>query len=822
MAIPPRDVERESSTIPFSLSAWDARLAAQGKSLEGTDDPWADLRFDRVASQDLMAELEEGGQFHDLIERRVKSEIADVQLRREQRGKRSWASLYIGLTSVLDLDERGGQFRLRAHATHKKAGQFDEAWATWQSADKLAAHWLGVNAYLDRLLAADGIAERLWRREGVIQAALASGQSTAYGAVQREAVVSFPSQAARLRAVRPVQERIWAAVAATGRSDAWWPGIRNGGILPPLGDEADLVAVDSAGRLLVIEAKPADELKGLVWAPAQVRLYAELFAALIDSNCNACDVLNVMASQRSALGMLDDRWKFQDRANLRVVPVIAVGPGPLSLSPVALDRLARVSAALECSPPFAHRIDPLEVWLLDSKANPIEIWYPATEPVPTPKSLTVSVGAHGRGSSFVAQARTAALAWKESTPSLPESARKPGAYGGGRANAVCLPPDQRRLNLLADARDVALSRFEAAEIRWHGGDDHEPSNHLLSSQVQCVNALAPFVDRPDDLKRIFGSVLPIDEVLPFDAPGSSPYERTDHVVFEWPGLVSHINEWTGSTPSRGAYSTSLDAAIRYRTTAGRIEIGLIEWKYIERYSNGHLSGDSEKQATRRERYIKAFSDPEGPIRGDLFDYEEYFFEPIYQLFRQQLLAWRMEQAHELGADIVRVVLVAPGANSAFWDSLPTVGWRELAGGDPFGVVKAFASVLRRPDRFCYLDSATLVDQSSPLGDDFKARYGHLGSTIGLPKTELSATHGPDGGAVEAALARTDSFLMRVSGEGSVLRNVIDAGPEFLNSLDPATRSELVARASELVELAKRFRAAPLFAALTALDIEQHT
>ncbi len=196
MAIPAKDVESEPGMTPANLSAWDARLAVQGKPFEGTDDSWADLRFDRVVSQDLMAELEQGGQFHDLLERRVKSEIADVQLRRDQRGKQSWASLYIGLTSVLDLDERGGQFRLRAHATHKKAGQFDEAWAMWQSADKLAGHWLGVNAYLDRLLAADGIVERLWRREGVIHAALASGQSTAYGAVQREAVVSFPSQVA--------------------------------------------------------------------------------------------------------------------------------------------------------------------------------------------------------------------------------------------------------------------------------------------------------------------------------------------------------------------------------------------------------------------------------------------------------------------------------------------------------------------------------------------------------------------------------------------------------------------------------------------------
>ena len=292
------------------------------------------------------------------------------------------------------------------------------------------------------------------------------------------------------------------------------------------------------GRLLVIEAKPADELKGLVWAPAQVRLYAELFASLVDANEQAPEVLNRMAAQRSALGMLDHRWKFQDRDNLRVLPVIAVGPGPLRLSPVALNRLALVAEALERNPPFAHRIDPLEVWLLDSKANPIEIWRPASEPVPIPKSQTFFAGTRSQSSSFVSQARTAALNWKESTLSLPESARMAGAYGSGSVTQICLPPEQRKLNLLDDARDTSLLRFEAAEIHWHGGDNHEPSNHLLSSQVQCVNALAPFVDRPGDLARIFDGVLPIDEILPFDAHGRSPYERVDHVVFEWPGLAN--------------------------------------------------------------------------------------------------------------------------------------------------------------------------------------------------------------------------------------------------------------------------------------------
>ena len=286
-------------------------------------------------------------------------------------------------------------------------------------------------------------------------------------------------------------------------------------------------------------------------------------------------------------------------------------------------------------------------------------------------------------------------------------------------------------------------------------------------------------------------------------------------------MLIYINEWAGSTPARGAYATSLDAAIRYRATDGRIEIGLIEWKYTEKYPNGNFSGDSEKQDTRRRRYFGAFRDLDGPIRCDLLDFEEYFFEPMYQLFRQQLLAWRMEQAHELGADVVRVVLVAPGANEAFWASLPTARWRELAGDEPFGVAKAFSSVLRRPDRFRWLDSATLVDQSSPLGEEFKTRYGHLASLPRPSKAASSTMQGPDGCAVEFALARVDSLLMRVSGEGSVLRAVLDSGSDHLDGLDGETRSELVAQASELFELARNFRSTTLFTASNTLANEHH-
>jgi hypothetical protein len=74
----------------------------------------AELDFDRVVSEALLTELGEAGRFHGLLQRRSsRPEMAGLQLRREQRDDRSGASLYLGLTSVLDPDERQVLCRLR-------------------------------------------------------------------------------------------------------------------------------------------------------------------------------------------------------------------------------------------------------------------------------------------------------------------------------------------------------------------------------------------------------------------------------------------------------------------------------------------------------------------------------------------------------------------------------------------------------------------------------------------------------------------------------------------------------------------------------------
>ena len=99
---------------------------------------------------------------------------------------------------------------------------------------------------------------------------------------------------------------------------------------------------------------------------------------------------------------------------------------------------------------------------------------------------------------------------------------------------------------------------------------------------------------------------------------------------------------------------------------------------------------------RHNRYAGTIRDPQGPIRSDAIPFEALFFEPMYQQMRQQLLAWRMEQANELGADVVRVLLVAPRGNEAFWSSLPGEPWHAPRSIEPLGVAEAFRSVLRRP------------------------------------------------------------------------------------------------------------------------------
>jgi hypothetical protein len=114
----------------------------------------------------------------------------DLQFRRNTKSGREHATLYVGLTAVLNVRVRkNGLFSLDVHATHMKNGRFDPAWGTPMTADELAKIWAEVELYLDRVIPLATLSHG--NKEGAVQAALASHRSSALVVLDREVTPSL-------------------------------------------------------------------------------------------------------------------------------------------------------------------------------------------------------------------------------------------------------------------------------------------------------------------------------------------------------------------------------------------------------------------------------------------------------------------------------------------------------------------------------------------------------------------------------------------------------------------------------------------------------
>ncbi len=98
---------------------------------------------------------------------------------------------------------------------------------------------------------------------------------------------------------------------------------------------------------------------------------------------------------------------------------------------------------------------------------------------------------------------------------------------------------------------------------------------------------------------------------------------------------------------------------------GKRQIVLIEWKYTESYGGASLK-IAKSGTDRTGIYRPLFRRDDCPINKELLpNFEALFYEPFYQLMRQQFLAHEMERAQELGADIVCILHIAPDHNADF-------------------------------------------------------------------------------------------------------------------------------------------------------------
>jgi hypothetical protein len=256
---------------------------------------------------------------------------------------------------------------------------------------------------------------------------------------------------------------------------------------------------------------------------------------------------------------------------------------------------------------------------------------------------------------------------------------RPNIFGSCLAAREIARPDQHseavRHEILCDLktdsliiRDDASAYFTAHGITWH-----QHANHALSSQVTCLNFLMPLATRPKLLASVIGNALGISSPTMLEVE-SGPDGRPWFVGFEWIGRADYLNEVGNSgIRTRGANATSADAVVRFEHE-GRIETVLIEWKYTESYG---APIPPKGNQVRLGRYRDLVFAPFGPVREDYgLAIGDFFWEPFYQLVRQQMLAFQMQAAHEDGAERVRVLHIAPSENRALHTvTAPALLWQ---------------------------------------------------------------------------------------------------------------------------------------------------
>ena len=205
---------------------------------------------------------------------------------------------------------------------------------------------------------------------------------------------------------------------------------------------------------------------------------------------------------------------------------------------------------------------------------------------------------------------------------------------------------------------------------------------------------------PERIKLAFGGVVDIAEVLPI--------EDGRFLTFEYIGPTDYFGEGIRDGKDvgrrRGTNCTSVDAAFLYKTSAGVIELALVEWKFTESYLDAK-ERNATSDAVRIARYAADFGANDGPIAADVLPIELLLDEPFYQLMRQQLLARRLERNTSTAPTVVRVLHVLAPENTGYQDSLARAEHRALGGN----VDEVWTKLLRTPDRFLHVDPKVFLD-----------------------------------------------------------------------------------------------------------------
>ncbi|WP_294531872.1 hypothetical protein [uncultured Rhodoblastus sp.] len=276
-----------------------------------------------------------------------------------------------------------------------------------------------------------------------------------------------------------------------------------------------------------------------------------------------------------------------------------------------------------------------------------------------------------------------------------------GVFSGKQREFVLSDPAG---NLWPGIHDDAIDYFSRNQISWWRGEANEPTAHMLSSQVACVNHLYAIRQRQDLATAILQAVDP--EIVEAEIVDDG------YVEFEFIGKNSYLHE---SPFSRGKYCTSIDAFMIGRTKDGERRAFLIEWKYTESYQR-----EDKYIPVRAERYDHLIKKEGSPFVE--IDTKVLYYEPFYQLMRQTLLGWQLAVNHDYGCSSYRHVHVVPEENVEFHRNVTSPDLK-LKGAT---VSEAWTAVLKQPNLYISTTPTKFLQPVVNLPDT-KSLTGYLQS-----------------------------------------------------------------------------------------------
>lgn len=338
--------QRVTDTLGIAVPPRDKSRGRKAMSTE-----W-ELHYDRRVSADFLAHFQADGVARSLVEyARHAPYPLDLQMRASPKSPAEHATLYVGLTAVLNVHHKKGGLALSAHPTHanSKAG-FASDWKQPADVQTWSTRWRHVEAYLEGVIPAVAGSKHA-AREGAVQAAASVFATKNRVMLDREAALHFHDNPTKSRIFSEVTSPVLAAVQAVEGVPGKKP--------TRFGGECDLLAVDEEGRLLAVEVKPRGA--GTIrWAAAQATVYARLFQrwiAALPTGDSPGQILRGMIRQRVDLGLAETvRPDIPDQPD--VVPVVAV---QREAAETYLDGLRRVQRQLLASGAGDERLRLYEV-----------------------------------------------------------------------------------------------------------------------------------------------------------------------------------------------------------------------------------------------------------------------------------------------------------------------------------------------------------------------------------------------------------------------------------------------------------------------------